>query len=136
MTSSWGVTKFILRRLVLGLVTLFIVSVIVFGATQLLPSDPAQTMLGRNATPASLQALRDQMGLDRPKINQYSHWLKGIVTGDPGDSFAAEVPITSLHLRSSGQLAVPAGVRLDRVCSVLVVARRVHGPQARRVRPS
>jgi peptide/nickel transport system permease protein len=95
MSTRWGVTKFILRRLAFGLLTLLIVSIIVFGMTQLLPSDPAQAKLGRNATPASLKALRDQMGLDRPKIAQYLSWLKGMVTGDPGDSLAAEVPITS-----------------------------------------
>ena len=95
VSNKWGIAKFILRRLAFGVLTLLVVSIIVFGATQLLPSDPAQAKLGRNATPASLKALRDQMGLDRPKINQYFSWLKGMVSGKPGDSLAAGVPITS-----------------------------------------
>lgn len=81
-----GVVKFILRRLGFGAVTLFIVSAIVFGATQALPSDAAQSQLGRNATEASLAALREELGLNKPKIEQYFSWLGGILTGDPGNS--------------------------------------------------
>ncbi len=94
MSNKKGIAKFVLRRLAFGVLTLLIVSVIVFGTTQLLPSDPAQAKLGRNATPQSLKHLRDQMGLDRPKVNQYFSWLKGILTGKPGDSLTAGVPIT------------------------------------------
>jgi peptide/nickel transport system permease protein len=86
MSNRWGIIKFVLGRIAFGVLTLFIVSVIVFGATQLLPSDAAQTQLGRNATPASLKALRSELGLDRSKLNQYGGWLKGIVTGDAGNS--------------------------------------------------
>ena len=95
MSNNLGVLKFIARRLALGLLTLFVVSVVVFAATQLLPSDPAQAILGRNATAKSVAALRTKLGLDHTALYQYTHWLKGIVTGDPGDSFAANVPILS-----------------------------------------
>ena len=77
----------------MGIFTLFVVSVVVFTATQLLPSDPAQAILGRNATTASVAALRGKLGLDHSAIYQYTHWLRGIVTGDPGDSFNAQLPI-------------------------------------------
>ena len=93
MSNSWGVVRFILRRVLLGLVTLFVVSVIVFAATQALPSDPARSMLGRNSTPASLAALREKLGLTRPLANQYFGWLWDLVRGDPGESFAAKIPI-------------------------------------------
>src|SRR4029077_21104033 len=93
MSNNRGVLKFIARRLLLGVFTLFIVSLMVFAATQLLPSDPAQAILGRDANPTSVAALRSKLGLDHTAFYQYSHWLRGIVTGDPGDSFNARVPI-------------------------------------------
>ncbi len=75
------------------MLTLFVVSIVVFTATQLLPSDPAQAILGRNATTASVAALRTKLGLDHTAFYQYTHWLKGLVTGNPGDSFNAQLPI-------------------------------------------
>ncbi|MEP7046373.1 MAG: ABC transporter permease, partial [Ilumatobacteraceae bacterium] len=95
MSRNWGVPRFIGRRLALGIVTLFVVSLIVFTATQLLPSDPAQAILGRDANPASTAALRTKLGLDHTAFYQYTHWLKGVVTGNPGDSFNAQAPILS-----------------------------------------
>jgi peptide/nickel transport system permease protein len=95
VSNNLGVLKFIARRLALGILTLFVVSIVVFAATQLLPSDPAQAILGRNATTKSIAALRTKLGLDHTAFYQYTHWLKGIVTGAPGDSFAANVPILS-----------------------------------------
>ena len=93
MSNNWGVVRFIGRRVLLGLLTLFIVSIIVFAATQVLPSDPATAILGRDATPASVAALRAELGLDRPAVTQYADWLGGILTGDPGESFNARQPI-------------------------------------------
>ena len=60
MSNNRGVLRFIARRLALGVLTLFVVSVVVFTATQLLPSDPAQAILGRDANPTSVDALRDE----------------------------------------------------------------------------
>lgn len=93
MSNNRGVLLFIARRLALGIVTLFVVSLVVFTATQLLPSDPAQAILGRDATANSVAALRTKLGLDHTAFYQYTHWLKGIVTGDPGESFNARQPI-------------------------------------------
>jgi len=93
MSNNRGVLKFIARRLLLGVFTLFIVSLVVFAATQLLPSDPAQAILGRDANATSVAALRAKLGLDHTAFYQYTHWLKGMVTGDPGDSFNARQPI-------------------------------------------
>jgi peptide/nickel transport system permease protein len=91
-----GIGGFILRRLLLGLVTLFLVSIVVFAATQVLPSDPARAILGRNATPEALAALRKQLNLGQPVTQQYLHWLGGIVRGDLGESLAARQPVTKL----------------------------------------
>ncbi len=90
-----GVLKFICVRLLVGELSLLIVSIIIFTATQMLPSDVAESVLGRDATPDRIAALRAQWGLDRPILTQYFDWLGGIVTGDPGESFVTSVKITS-----------------------------------------
>jgi len=91
-----GVWGFILRRLLLGVVVLILVSILVFLATQALPGDPARAILGRNATPASLAALRRQLHLDRPVFEQYWTWVTGLLHGNLGTSLAAREPVTTL----------------------------------------
>lgn len=108
-----GLTGFILRRLALGVLVLALVSVVVFAATQALPGDPARSILGRSATPASLKALRDQLHLNRPVISQYTSWVTGLLHGDMGTSLAAREPVsTYLHDRliNSAFLVIVAGV--------------------------
>src|SRR5579871_3005758 len=77
-----GIPGFVLRRSLLGLLTLFLVSVIVFAATQVLPGDAARAILGREATPDTLAALRKQLNLGQPVLQQYTHWLTGFLRGD------------------------------------------------------
>jgi peptide/nickel transport system permease protein len=91
-----GVWSFILRRLLLGIVVLILVSVVVFLATQALPGDPARAILGRSATPASLAALRRQLHLDQPALEQYWTWVTGLLHGNFGRSLAAQEPVTTL----------------------------------------
>jgi peptide/nickel transport system permease protein len=79
--------RLIVLRLGLGIVTLWLVSLVVFFATQALPGDPAQAILGRQAAnKAVYEALRKQLGLDQPLYAQYFGWLGGVVRGDMGDS--------------------------------------------------
>lgn len=85
--------RLIARRLALGLMTLLLVSVVVFVATQYLPGDAAQAVLGRSATPERLEALRRQLNLDDPALVQYWRWLSGLMAGDPGLSLANQKPI-------------------------------------------
>jgi peptide/nickel transport system permease protein len=91
-----GVWAFILRRLLLGIVVLILVSFLVFLATQALPGDPARAILGRSATPASLAALRRQLHLDQPVISQYWTWVTGLLHGNLGRSLAAQESVTTL----------------------------------------
>ncbi len=91
-----GIPGFILRRTLLGLLTLFLVSVVVFAATQALPGDAARAILGRTATPDSLAALREQLHLTEPVLQQYTHWLSGLLHGDLGRSLAANEAVTQL----------------------------------------
>jgi peptide/nickel transport system permease protein len=89
----WG---FILRRLLLGIVVLILVSILVFLATQALPGDPARAILGRSATPDSLAALRRQLHLNEPVLTQYLTWVTGLLHGNLGTSLAAQEPVSTL----------------------------------------
>jgi peptide/nickel transport system permease protein len=80
--------RYTLRRLGIGLLLLFVVSVIVFAATQILPGDAAKAILGRLATPQALDQLRKELGLDRSPAQQYWSWLTGLLHGDFGTSLA------------------------------------------------
>ncbi len=86
----------VLRRVGICLVLIWIVSVLIFAATQILPGDAAQIRLGQTATPESLAALREQLGLDRHPIVQYFIWIGNLATGDLGISAAGGATITSL----------------------------------------
>ncbi|MDQ3866610.1 MAG: ABC transporter permease [Actinomycetota bacterium] len=80
--------RFVVRRLVAALATLFVVSILVFAGTEVLPGDAASAVLGRTATPEQLAETRELMGLDRPAWERYLDWLGGAVTGDLGNSAA------------------------------------------------
>jgi peptide/nickel transport system permease protein len=90
-----GIPGFIVRRLLLGIMVLFFVSLVVFVATQAL-GDPARAILGRNATPEALAALHKQLNLDQPLPQQYLSWLGGLLHGDFGKSLAAQEPVSTL----------------------------------------
>jgi len=92
--------KLILMRIGLGILTLFLVSIVVFGATQALPGDTAQAILGKeSANKVRYEALRQQLGLNRPIVRQYASWLGGVVRGDLGNSLVQDVPVTQLLAR-------------------------------------
>jgi len=88
--------KLIVQRLGLGVVTLALVSVLVFAGTELLPGDVAAAILGQNATPESLAALREQLGLNAGPVARYLGWAAGIVQGDLGVSLANRQPVGEL----------------------------------------
>ncbi len=90
------VLKMIAQRLALGVLTLFVVSLVIFGATELLPGDLASTLLGQAATPETVAALRRQMGLDQPAPVRYWAWLMGALQGDFGVSLATRRPIADM----------------------------------------
>ncbi len=89
-------TKLILRRLALGAITLLVVSLIVFGGTEILPGDVANAILGQGATPENLQVIRKELGLDRPAYIRYFEWLGGLFTGDLGNSLATQRPVSDI----------------------------------------
>lgn len=86
----------ILRRTGSLVVTLAIVSMLIFAIMDVLPGDPAAIMLGTSASPETLEALRREMGLDQPLVLRYLAWLAGALTGDLGNSYTYGVPVAGL----------------------------------------
>jgi peptide/nickel transport system permease protein len=84
---------FILRRLVLSIPILLLVSIMVFSLIHLIPGDPATVILGQEATPEAKAALRQELGLDRPLVVQYFAWLGNVLQGDLGRSLVDRSPV-------------------------------------------
>ena len=78
----------VLKRLALGVLTLFVVSLLIFGSVNMLPGDFAQAILGQGATPEAVESIREDLGLNDPAWVRYLGWLGGILAGDFGVSFA------------------------------------------------
>ncbi|MCA1283950.1 ABC transporter permease [Salipiger bermudensis] len=98
----------VIQRLGIALLTLIIVSFAVFFATELLPGDVAEILLGQAATPEAVAGLRAAMGLDEPALSRFIGWLAGLASGDLGTSYVNKMEIVELlsgRLRNSLQLA-------------------------------
>ena len=106
------IRRLLIERTLYGILTLFIVSILVFAATELLPGDAARAVLGHNATPIQLHNLQVQLGLDRPAVVQYWSWLSGLLHGDLGKSLANGESVSTLlagRILNSAVLVVLAG---------------------------
>lgn len=88
--------RFLLRRLAALGLTLLFAAAMVFAVLEILPGDPAATMLGVSATPETVAALRGELGLDRPVLTRFLGWVSGFFTGDLGISYAYRVPVGGL----------------------------------------
>ena len=89
-------TRYILKRLGLAMITLVILSMIIFAASSVLPGNVGRSVLGPFATQESVDALNDQLGTNRPLVVQYKDWVTGIAQGDLGNSLTYQVPAWSL----------------------------------------
>ncbi len=78
----------VLQRLALGLLTLFVVSLIIFSSIEFLPGDFGEAILGQAALPETVAAFRKELGLDLPLHERYLEWVGGVITGDLGNSFS------------------------------------------------
>ena len=83
-----NVLNIIFQRLALGILTLLIVSIVIFVAVNMLPGDFAELILGQGATPEAVKIIRKDLGLDQPLLSRYVSWLGGMLTGDLGTSFS------------------------------------------------
>ncbi|WP_233237323.1 ABC transporter permease [Bordetella sp. LUAb4] len=88
--------KLILRRVIVAIPTLILVSIIVFTLQKLLPGDPVLTLAGEERDPAVLDYLREKYHLNDPMPVQYVAWVKQVLTGDLGKSLRTDVPVTEL----------------------------------------
>src|SRR3990170_7194810 len=88
--------SFVFKRFGSLVVTLLAASIVIFLVMEVLPGDPAAYMLGLNAEPDTLAALRHQLGLDQPPLYRYLTWIAGFFTGDFGLSYTYRVPVAEL----------------------------------------
>jgi peptide/nickel transport system permease protein len=88
--------RFILNRLASMVMTMLVISILVFFIAEVVPVDPARNALGRYATEEAVQDLRDKMGLDRPAVVRYLDWMSGILRGDFGMSIHSQRPVGQL----------------------------------------
>ncbi len=109
-------TRFILKRIGLALITLWILSLIVFFAAQVLPGDPARAILGPLAAPQAVAALNHQLGLDKSLASQYWTWISNFVQGDPGTSYQYQAPIGPILTTALGN-----SLKLAALAFVIVV---------------
>jgi ABC-type dipeptide/oligopeptide/nickel transport system permease component len=110
--------SFTVKRLLVSLLTLALVSLLTFGAFAILPGDPARVMLGQEASAAQVTALRTQLGLDRPLPLQYLSWLTGFLSGDAGTSIKYDLPINTMLVSYIPVTLTLAGIAI--VMTVLI----------------
>jgi len=106
-------TMLIARRLLLAIITLFIISLLVFLGIEALPGDAATAYLGQSATEESLKALREEFGLNAPAHQRYLTWLGNFLHGDMGESMARRKPVSEVignQFRNTVVLAVAASI--------------------------
>jgi peptide/nickel transport system permease protein len=96
----------VVRRALLGVVTMVMIAVIVYAATLILPGDAATSILGQSATPQRVAQLRHQLNLDEPALTRFWHWASHAIRGDFGDSLALHGSVTSLAADRFGNSAI------------------------------
>ena len=116
--------RYILKRFGSLILSLFVASLVIFAVIEIAPGDPASFMLGINAQPETLAALRTELGLDQSKVQRYFTWVSGMLTGDFGTSYTYRTPVSEMVADRVGVsiplalyalflsivIAIPAGV--------------------------
>jgi peptide/nickel transport system permease protein len=116
------VTGYLLKRLGLTILTLILLSLIIFLAGNVLPGNPGRAILGNFASQSAVVALNHRLGVDRPLINQYWSWASGIVHGDLGTSYQFTAPVSSFLFPALGR-----SLKLALLAFVLVVPLSILG---------
>jgi peptide/nickel transport system permease protein len=126
-SNGHGLPFLVLQRIVWGIVLLWAISALLFVGTEMLPGDVATAMLGQQATPKAVQAIRDELGLDRPALVRYGEWLGGVARGDLGRSYSNRLDIAksvaprlgnTVYLAlMSALVAVPIALMLGLLCA-------------------
>lgn len=113
---------YLLRRLGLAIVTLWILSVIIFFAGQVLPGDPGRAILGPFASQHAVSALDSSLGVNRPLVTQYWSWVSGAIHGDMGMSYQYRAPVSSFLFPALGR-----SLKLAAVAAVILVPLSILG---------
>jgi peptide/nickel transport system permease protein len=109
--------RYALRRILSVIPVMFLVSILVFGLIHLVPGDPVMVMLGTAAEKPQIEALRAKLGLDKPILVQYGHWIGGVLQGDLGRSIVHGEPVMELILkRMPITMSVAAAAMLVSLC--------------------
>ncbi|MGE5132068.1 MAG: ABC transporter permease [Gemmatimonadota bacterium] len=114
--------RYLLKRLGLALLTLVLLSLIIFFAGAVLPGNPGRAILGPFASEHAVQVLDQKLGLDRPLISQYASWATGLVRGDLGMSYQFREPVSSFLIPALGR-----SLKLAAVAFVIVVPLSIAG---------
>jgi len=110
------VAGYLLRRLGLAVLTLFLLSIIIFIAGQVVPGDPGRAILGPFAAQSAVQAMDHSLGVDKPLIVQYWTWITGVLHGDLGTSYQFHAPVSTFLFPALGR-----SLKLAAVAFVIVV---------------
>ena len=103
-------TRYLIKKLITLLILLFLVSIAVYSVLFVLPGDPAQIILGINATPETLAKLRAELGLDKSFWVQYMDWMADLLSGRGSRSINYDMPVYDLLLsRLAGRCTSTAG---------------------------
>jgi peptide/nickel transport system permease protein len=113
---------YVLKRIGLAIVTLWLLSVIIFFAGQVLPGDPGRAILGNLASPSAVAALDHQLGVDRPLVVQYGSWINGLLHGSMGVSYEYRTPVEPFI-----RAALTNSLKLAALAFVVVVPLGIFG---------
>ncbi|WP_019429506.1 ABC transporter permease [Limnohabitans sp. Rim47] len=116
---------FVLRRLLSFVLTLLATSVVVFAVLELLPGNAAQVILGETATPESMAAMEDKLGLNQPAAARYANWVGGLLQGQTGLSISYETPTAQL-MAERLQVTLPLAVMAMGLTVALALALGIY----------
>jgi ABC-type dipeptide/oligopeptide/nickel transport system permease component len=111
--------RYVLKKIITVFLTLFAVTLFVFLAFHLISGDAATSMLGTQATPERLEALREQLGLNDPVLVQYGRWALGFLKGDMGTSYSYQMPVSDII---SGKIPVTVTLTMMAFLMMVVIA--------------
>jgi peptide/nickel transport system permease protein len=124
--------SFVVLRVAAGVVLLFVVSILIFAVTEILPGDAAYAILGRNGSPAALAAVSHELGLNKPATTRFVSWLSGIFQGNLGHSLTAQEPVSTLVGDRIANTAILAALALAVLVPVALLLGVVAGTRAGR----
>ena len=116
---------FLFKRVITLIATLIGASLVVFLVLEILPGNAAQILMGPDASPEAVQALAVQLGIDRPPLERYGHWIAGMLVGDLGVSYAYSTPVAQLVLERLA-LTIPLAFMAMAITTALALAAGIY----------